>query len=81
MRIEGTGTEFLRVGDEGGRVRFTFCPHCGATVFYRDDGNDEHVAIPVGAFADASIPEPALSIYEERMHPWVVMPQGIAHMA
>ena len=37
----------------------------------------ESIAIPVGAFADPNFPQPVLSVYEERMHPWVVLPAGI----
>jgi len=40
MTIKGQGTEFLRIGDEGSRIIFTFCPDCGATVFYRMEGRE-----------------------------------------
>jgi hypothetical protein len=39
------------------------------------------VMIPVGVFADPSFPGPTFSVYEERMHGWVRMPDGIEHMA
>ena len=80
VRTSGEGREFERVGDEGGRATFTFCPTCGATVYYTLSGLEEFVAIPVGAFADPAFPGPRISVYEERMHPWVVMPEGIEHM-
>jgi hypothetical protein len=38
------------------------------------------IAIPVGAFADPSFPHPTVSVYEERMHSWVQMPEHIEHM-
>jgi hypothetical protein len=62
-------------------MTFTFCPSCGATVFYVSEGLDESIAIPVGAFADPSFPSPAFSVYEDRMHGWVSMPQDMEHMA
>ena len=34
----------------------------------------------VGAFAEPGFPAPAFSVYEERMHPWVVMPDSVEHM-
>ncbi|MGA0610637.1 GFA family protein [Caldimonas sp. KR1-144] len=80
VRFSGQGREFTRVGDEGGRCTFNFCPTCGATVYYTMAGFEEFVAIPVGAFADPSFPGPSFSVYEERMHSWVVMPDGIEHM-
>lgn len=76
----GKGCEFVRVGDEGGRATFTFCPACGATVYYTIAALDEFVAIPVGAFADPEFPSPRISVYEQRMHPWVAMPPEIEHL-
>jgi hypothetical protein len=43
-------------------------------------GQEDRIAIPVGAFADPSFPGPTFSFYEERMHGWVVMPRDIDHM-
>ncbi|MCO5975590.1 GFA family protein [Ideonella oryzae] len=80
VRTAGTGRTYTRTGDEGGQCRFTFCPECGATVFYSMADQDDFVGIPVGAFADPAFPGPALSVYEERMHSWVTMPQGVAHI-
>lgn len=79
--MSGRSTVFFRVGDEGGRAAFHFCPDCGATVYYTVDGQDDFIAVPVGAFADPTFPAPTVSVYEERMHSWVRMPHDIAHMA
>ncbi len=76
----GTGHDYTRTGDAGGQCRFTFCPHCGATVFYQLVGQDDFVGIPVGAFADPAFPGPGVSVYEERMHGWVTMPAQIEHI-
>jgi hypothetical protein len=81
VSIQGESTEFVRVGDEGGEATFRFCPVCGSTVFYTFKGNDDAVAIPVGAFADPDFPAPSFSVYEERMHSWVGLPSEIEHMA
>lgn len=80
VTLSGQGKEFLRIGDEGGRARFTFCPECGATVWYTFDDMEAFIAIPVGAFADPTFPGPGISVYEERMHAWVKLPDGIEHM-
>lgn len=79
--MSGTSTEFVRVGDEGGRASFHFCPRCGATVYYIVHGQEDNIAIPIGAFADPTFPAPTFSVYEERMHSWVKMPDGIDRMA
>ncbi|XXV36453.1 GFA family protein [Sorangium sp. So ce302] len=81
VTIVGESVEYVRVGDEGTRSIFRFCPRCGATVYYTLEGHPESVAIPVGAFADPEFPAPTFSVYEERMHSWVNMPAGIEHMA
>lgn len=81
VEIIGTGTDYVRVGDEGGRCTFTFCASCGATVYYLMDGRPDSIAIPVGAFAESNFPSPTVSVYEERMHSWVSLPKDIEHMA
>jgi len=78
--VTGESRRYVRVGDSGGQATFNFCPLCGSTVYYTLSGSPEHVAIPVGAFADPVFPGPKRSVYEERMHSWVVMPTDIEHM-
>ena len=79
VTVKGTSKTFVRIGDEGTRITFRFCPECGSTVYYvLQDGA---VAIPVGAFADPKFPAPTFSVYEERMHSWVFMPPGMERMA
>jgi len=80
VAIAGVSKTFVRVGDEGSKGTFHFCPTCGATVYYTCEGLDDSVAIPVGAFADPTFPAPTFSVYEERMHAWVAMPADIEHM-
>ena len=81
MIIAGTSTTYLRLGDEGSRVTFHFCPACGSTVHYEIEGMEEFVAIPVGAFAEPDFPAPTVSVYEERKHAWVRLPEDIRHLA
>ena len=80
VEIAGTSTEYVRIGDEGTRCRFHFCPTCGATVYYRLGDDESSTAVPVGAFADPAFPPPVFSVYEERRHPWVSVPEGAEHM-
>ena len=77
VTVQGRSTVFARTGDEGTTARFHFCPDCGATVYYLMDAIPGMVAIPVGAFADPGFPPPRVSVYGERMHPWVRLPDGI----
>jgi hypothetical protein len=79
VRTEGRYTEYRRISDDGDERIFRFCPDCGSTVFYTYPAAPGIVAVPVGAFADPSFPAPVRSIYETRQHPWVRLPDGIAH--
>jgi hypothetical protein len=80
VRWEGRYAEYVRVSDDGETRTFMFCPAGGATVFYRDPSTPELVAVPVGAFADPSFPTPTVSVWEERRHGWVGLPDGIEHI-
>ncbi len=75
VRIEGRYTEYVRISDEGEGRTFSFCPECGATVFYKSESQPELIAVPLGAFADPTFPEPTVSVWEERRHPWVDLPR------
>jgi hypothetical protein len=72
VTVQGNARTFTRIGDEGGRVTYSFCPDCGTTVHYRIDTQPGLVAIPAGAFADPSFPPPQFSFYHEsRRCDWV----------
>ena len=81
VAISGASSSYLRVGDEGSRTHFHFCPTCGATLYYQTEGAEETIAIPVGAFADPAFPAPTVSVYEECMHAWVTPPPGAERLA
>ena len=74
VRIEGDATEYVRISDEGEERSFFFCARCGATVYFWID--PERIAVPVGAFADPNFPTPRVSVWEDRMHPWVGLPDA-----
>jgi hypothetical protein len=57
VRIEGDATEYVRISDEGEQRSSFFCPRCGATVYFWSD--TEHIAVPIGAFADPNVPRRA----------------------
>lgn len=79
VAVDGESTVFVRTGDEGSRASFHFCPRCGDTVWYEAEGLEAFITIPVGAFADPQFPTPTVSVYESRMHRWVVPPAGAEH--
>ncbi len=75
-KVAGRATEYVRVGDQGAKFRFRFCPVCGTTVFHTEDGVEGSVSVAVGAFADPAFPAPQDSVYDCRRHPWVQLPPG-----
>lgn len=81
VRVSGAATEYVLAGDEGSHARLRFCAVCGATVYYTTDELPGVVAIPLGAFAAPGLPAPTVSVYEERMLPWVGLPDDIEHIA
>ncbi|HST25271.1 MAG TPA: GFA family protein [Gaiellaceae bacterium] len=78
VRIEGQAKEYTRISDEGEPRTMSFCPECGSTVFYRLTGIDA-IAVPIGGFADPTFPQPRISIYESRRHPWLGLPEEMEH--
>ena len=81
VTLTGHATEYVRTGDSGNKAVFRFCPTCGCTVYWTGEGMPGSIAIPVGAFADPGFPAPTVSVYDDRMHSWVRMPDGIDHWA
>jgi hypothetical protein len=75
-KVVGAATEYVRVGDQGTRFTFRFCPVCGTTVFHTEEGQAS-VSVAVGAFADPTFPAPQDSVYDCRRHPWVQLPSDI----
>jgi hypothetical protein len=80
VTVAGEATTYVRTGDAGGAITFRFCPKCGATVFFEVDKMPGSIAVPVGAFADATFPAPTFSMYESRKHPWVAVPDDFQHL-
>jgi hypothetical protein len=76
-QVTGTATRYVRVGDQGARFTFHFCPICGTNLFHTEEGYEQAgVSVAVGAFADPSFPGPTVSVYDCRRHPWVQLPPG-----
>jgi hypothetical protein len=48
-------------------------------VFLTTEASPEVVAVLVGVFADPSFPAPTRSVWEERQHSWLLLPDDIEH--
>jgi hypothetical protein len=76
-KVSGVATKYVRVGDQGARFTFRFCPVCGTNLFHTEEGREQsHVAVAVGCFADPDFPPPRDSVYDCRRHSWVQLPAG-----
>jgi hypothetical protein len=78
VQTVGRYTEYTRTSDFGEDRTFRFCPDCGATVFWTTE-NWPGIAVPIGAFADPSFPQPTVSVWESRKYPWLSLPGGMEH--
>jgi len=72
VRVTGRHDDYVRLADDDGEERrFRFCPECGGTVFYTTGNAPDLIAVPLGVFADPGFPQPTVSVYESRRHPWL----------
>lgn len=86
VEFAGRNNSYHRTADSGSDICFHFCPDCGATLWFILDAAPADVVIPMGNFADEQafldhqsslkLPNPKISIYEERAQPWVIL-EGI----
>ena len=58
---------------------FSFLYHVREHHVFEADVRPGVVGVPVGAFADPQFPKPSVSVWEESMHHWLVMPEEIEH--
>ncbi len=80
VQVHGEYSTYTRTADSGSPIHFQFCSNCGGTISYYLDQDPDKLAIPIGIFSDPSFPQPVYSVYEERMHHWVKLPEGMQHV-
>jgi hypothetical protein len=71
VTLGGPSKAYERIGDEGRRATFRFCPNCGTAVAWTIDAMPGRMAVAAGAFADPGFPAPMVSVYETRRCPWL----------
>lgn len=74
VAIAGNATIWARTAASGSKVTFYFCPGCGSTVYWESESFPGFVVVAIGNFADPNFPAPALAVWDEQRHPWVVLP-------
>jgi hypothetical protein len=74
VSFAGKTTTWTRTAESGNALTYHFCPTCGSTVFWENDGFPGTVTVAIGSFADPSFPAPTIAVWEETRHPWVSLP-------
>jgi hypothetical protein len=79
VNVVGRFADYTRISDEADAKphAFHFCPECGSQVFYTEPDEPDLIVVSVGSFADPSFPPPTESGYDNRRHPWVVLPDSV----
>jgi hypothetical protein len=77
LTIAGEATGYARTADSGAGFESFFCARCGSSVYARSAKHPAMIGVAVGAFADPDYPPPVRSVWEQTMHPWVGMPDGV----
>jgi hypothetical protein len=76
VTIAGESRVFRHSGESGRISDHHFCPSCGSTLFFRNEGLPGRVGISAGCFADPDFPAPKTVYWSSRGHDWVTMPEG-----
>ena len=77
VRTEGPRKVYVRGSDSGRKIEQHLCPDCGSTVLWYSQLFPDLVGIAFGAFADPSMPWPAVSGWEATRHSWVTFDHPI----
>jgi hypothetical protein len=81
VAVEGESREWVRTAESGRKAWYRWCPDCGGTVCYVNEGFEEFLAIPIGAFSGGELPRPTVSIFEKRKQDWLsISGDGIEHV-
>ena len=77
VEVSGLATRYERDCQEGRKARLFFCPTCGSTVYRVLDRRPDALGIAAGAFFDADLPPPAISVWERSNPSRIDLPTGL----
>ena len=56
VTIGGKSMEWMRTAETGNAMTYHFCPTCGSTVYWENEGFPGQVNVAIGNFADPKLP-------------------------
>ena len=68
VSFAGKTTAWTRTAESGNVMTYHFCPMCGSTLFWENEGFPGHVTVAIGNFADPTFPAPTIAVWEETRH-------------
>ena len=68
----GPAGQYVRLGDSGQPVAFSFCPTCASTVFWRPAFRPGWIGVAIGCFDDRTL-RPTQAVYEHERLDWAVI--------
>ena len=74
VEIAGNAAKWIRKAESGNAMTYHFCPTCGSTLFWENEGFPGTVNVAIGNFADPNFPLPTIAVWEQSRHPWVSLP-------
>ena len=80
-RILGEHRLYTRNATKGRQLHNYFCPTCGSTVCWTLDLRPQYLGVAIGCFNDCSFAAPRISLWEDRMYPWTILPDGMERFA
>ena len=74
VTLGGQAKTWKRIAESGNELTFYFCPTCGSTVYWENEGLPGYILVAVGNFADPNVPAPTVVVWEQSRHPWIRLP-------
>ena len=77
LTIAGEAREYVRAAESGKPFHTFFCPICGTSLYFYSDRDPNRIGVAVGGFADPDFPAPHRSVFDDRKHTWIALPDAI----
>jgi hypothetical protein len=59
----------MRTAESGHAMTYHFCPTCGSTLYWENDGFPGQITVAIGNFADPNFPAPTIAVWSNHVIP------------